>query len=585
MGNISPSCKPPRQHQQHQTKQQIEIQHLAERMPFGDSELLHLYSVYHKLLASRQQQQQVSSSFLTEWSIQCSKTTNQTERETLFQVIESQILPQDWGLRLYQTAFCTSQHDDVFVYADQSTEGTALPTTTLDSTRATDEHMERSRLEAFLEGVASSGRRGAKQTLTVLLRSCASYDQQHDSCQAHEIAKLAYRIALATAFLKATVDETLDMSDYVPSNSSNDDDSLQLDALAQSMLQRARDRRMNMQQQQYTAAATVSDSNGRTSIADDAITLDELIEWCDATAPLFASILPTFMHSIFFPDRPFPPSRTAFSFPYSLQESSLFESLKSPRLFALACFSSALSGSFFRLYSSDHDGLSFNRLQNALVGYSGPTLIVIRSIASSKSSSNSVFGAFTASQWKESKDFYGLADCFLYQLSPRTCVYRPTGSNQRFMYLNPNSRSKGYDQQAHGLGFGGTVDQPRLFLAENFDDNVAASVDLTFDNGLLLAPGEDGVGSQRTQFAIDCLEVWGVGGDEVVEQALGARNKVRAMKDEGIRRARKVDKAQFLDDFRSGAIASKAFAYRDQIDGRADQDVAERANDQKDILG
>jgi hypothetical protein len=198
-----------------------------------------------------------------------------------------------------------------------------------------------------------------------------------------------------------------------------------------------------------------------------------------------------------------------------------------------------------------------------------------------------VFGAFTASPWKESKDFYGMSDCFLYQLSPRTAVYRPTGNARNFMYCNPQARSKGYDKQAHGLGFGGTVDQPRLFLAENFDDNIAASADLTFDNGPLLPAGqEDGiVGSQRTTFAIDALEVWGVGGDEVVQQALGARDKARAIKDEGIRRARKVDKAQFLDDFRSGAIASKAFAYKDQIDGRADQDVEERNRNQRSALG
>ena len=75
---------------------------------------------------------------------------------------------------------------------------------------------------------------------------------------------------------------------------------------------------------------------------------------------------------------------------------------------------------------------------------------------------------------------------------------------------------------------------------------------------------------------IESLEVWGVGGDDVVLQALGARDRARQIKDEGIRRARKVDKAQFLDDFRSGAVYSKAFQHRQQIDGRADQDVEDR---------
>ena len=72
------------------------------------------------------------------------------------------------------------------------------------------------------------------------------------------------------------------------------------------------------------------------------------------------------------------------------------------------------------------------------------------------------------------------------------------------------------------------------------------------------------------------MEIWGVGGSEIVQQALNERRKARELREETIRRSRKVDKAQFLDDFRSGAIASKAFAYREQIDGRADEDVKDR---------
>ena len=177
-------------------------------------------------------------------------------------------------------------------------------------------------------------------------------------------------------------------------------------------------------------------------------------------------------------------------------------------------------------------------------------------------SGESIFGAFTGSPWKESKDFYGNTDCFLFQLQPKTAVYRPTGKDNKFMYCNSFARSRGYDKQAHGIGFGGTVDKPRLFLTESFDDCWAGIQDLTFENGNLLA------GKQSSNFVIDNLEVWGVGGTEVVNEALGARSRERDIRQANINKARKVDKAAFLDDFRSGLIDSKAFAHRGQIRGR-----------------
>jgi hypothetical protein len=208
------------------------------------------------------------------------------------------------------------------------------------------------------------------------------------------------------------------------------------------------------------------------------------------------------------------------------------------------------------LYTSASDGLSFNRLQNALLGYGGPTLLIIQS-------GSCIFGAFTASSWKEAKDFYGNHDCFLFQVLPTTAVYRPSGNGSNFMYCNSFARSRGYDQQAHGIGFGGSVDQPRLFLAESFDNCRASKHDLTFEKGNLL--DYDG-----SDFEIDSLEVWGVGGTEVVLEALGARSAARNVRDANIQKARKVDKAAFLDDFKSGLIESKAFAHQDQIRGRDD---------------
>lgn len=258
-----------------------------------------------------------------------------------------------------------------------------------------------------------------------------------------------------------------------------------------------------------------------------------------------------------------PQGRSTFDCPLLNDTSSI---LTPSDQFSLACLSPALSGPWFRLYTSSADGLSFNRLLKAILGYGGPTLFVIRS------TTGAVFGAYTSSAWKESKDFYGNTDCFLYQLTPATSVYLPSGNARNFMYCNPASRSRGYDQQAHGIGFGGTVDQPRLFFTEHLDDPChGGNRDLTFENGKL--------DPTDTDFFVDSLEVWGVGGVDAVRGALAARDAKRALKDEAIRRARKVDKAQFLDDFRAGTFDSKAFAHRQQVDGRADLDEALREKD------
>lgn len=149
---------------------------------------------------------------------------------------------------------------------------------------------------------------------------------------------------------------------------------------------------------------------------------------------------------------------------------------------------------------------------------------------------------------------------------PATAVYHPSGNGNNFMYCNSHARSRGYDKQAHGIGFGGTVNEPRLFISESFDHCQAASADMTFEQGRLLAHGSGG--SNGKKFDIDSLEVWGVGGTETVTEALGARAQQRDVRQAAINRARKVDKAAFLDDFQSGLLDSKAFAHRSQIQGR-----------------
>jgi TLD len=476
-----------------------------------------------------------------------------------------------------------------------------------------DEFTRKTRLCTFFEALSCSiGRRSSKEYIASLFRTIHLL-QNHSESRAGVVAstnqnprvssqifvETGYRFALALAYLQQCrerrCESSMNLEQFLPL-CDNDTCKASLHAMAKSIVEK-RHRRLNQQRADWSDAVNASsnDSESSEGVENDWIELDDVIEWIDVVAPMFPFIIPTFFQYILFPNNDaLPKSRTFFNVPImnwkteQPTNSSILSSkasFLSVRNFALACFTPALNGSYFPLYSSNADGLSFNRLQNSVLGYSGPTLFVIQC------ESGGIFGAYTATAWKESKDFYGNTDCFLYQLWPRTVLYRPTSSERNFLYCNSAARSHGYDQQAHGIGFGGTVQSPRLFLAENFDDCSASSQDLTFENGPLLPDvGTSGnlfgsisvVQRHRSLFAIECLEVWGVGGSkDVVQAALLSRESNRAQAADLINKARKVDKAQFLDDFRSGTISSKAFAHRQQVDGRADVDLDERVKDKE----
>lgn len=53
--------------------------------------------------------------------------------------------------------------------------------------------------------------------------------------------------------------------------------------------------------------------------------------------------------------------------------------------------------------------MSFNRVCHHILGYRGPTAIVVRD------TQGFVFGFYTAEAWKESNGFYGSSECFLFR--------------------------------------------------------------------------------------------------------------------------------------------------------------------------
>jgi hypothetical protein len=123
--------------------------------------------------------------------------------------------------------------------------------------------------------------------------------------------------------------------------------------------------------------------------------------------------------------------------------------LRQCHCFLLSILQMQLQGTWTRLYTSEADGLSFNRVCHHTLGYDGPTIVVMRDTR------GAVFGMFAATRWRESNSFYGEDDSFLFRytstnaylvfvgslnairLRPSFEVYRPRShSNSHFQYLN-----------------------------------------------------------------------------------------------------------------------------------------------------
>lgn len=138
---------------------------------------------------------------------------------------------------------------------------------------------------------------------------------------------------------------------------------------------------------------------------------------------------------------------------------------------------------------------------------------------------------------------------------------------------NPSKK----DDMAHGLGFGGTVRNPRLFVDVNLEECRVSSQDTSFEEGHLgFPPSNDpfstsfsGSASSSSTLHIDSLEVYAVGDEDTLKRGFEAQFHHRDIADATLRNARTVDKAAFLGDLRNGVVETKAFAHRGQVDGRA----------------
>mmetsp|Transcript_9132 Transcript_9132/g.13643 ORF Transcript_9132/g.13643 Transcript_9132/m.13643 type:complete len:209 (+) Transcript_9132:162-788(+) len=191
-----------------------------------------------------------------------------------------------------------------------------------------------------------------------------------------------------------------------------------------------------------------------------------------------------------------------------------------------------------------------------------------------KAVSGGVFGAFTTSQWRESPSFYGNSDMFLFRLEPQLKVFRPieeakqTKLSKNYMYFNSRATAKG---AVNGLGFGGTMEKPRLFISETFEGCEAGTFDYTFEPGPLLASEWD------RYFDIEDIEVWGIGTEEILSDALKQRNQQQGITASNARKAQMVDKSALLCDFSAGFMENKMFSHQAHVSQRTDINISSNA--------
>jgi len=279
-------------------------------------------------------------------------------------------------------------------------------------------------------------------------------------------------------------------------------------------------------------------------------------------------------------------------------ESLFLTSSLSPAMFCFASISAnKFGGKWYRIFDGSQDGWTFHQLEHAIIGYQGPTLLLVRASSKNNNSDDNAvvtFGAYTASKWEKNKrDFFGTSDCFLFQLAPTLCVMKSLPKmgtrGGHYMYFNNGMSTNIHsgnpskkDDLAKGLGFGGTVRHPRLFVDIHLEECRVSSQDTSFEEGHLGLPpstnngdcdpfsSSSGVASSTTStLHIDSLEVYAVGDEDTLREGFEAQYQHRDIADAALRNARTVDKAAFLGDLRNGVVESKAFAHRGQVDGRA----------------
>jgi hypothetical protein len=359
------------------------------------------------------------------------------------------------------------------------------------------------------------------------------------------------------------------------------------------------------------------------------LSLSVWIDWATTIAPQIYRVLPTFIHyAVFTAQHPFRPfSCPPLALPTLVDDddnnnksnnnktttktSALWSSPYQSVPVSLALLSPHLGGRHWnRLYSTNVDGFSFPIFQQALVGYQGPTVLLIQTML------GDVFGYYTNCPWKNtsSPQWYGGSgggggggkknetttttttrgyESFLFAIEPTLQLYGPKNDDQGgegggggfgaakkpppyYMYLynpvGPNTRrSPGV---LTGLAVGGINDStPRLHIPLDMEHCKAGIMDRVYQSGPILSSSSSTNHNSNDDinvyFDIDVLEVWAIPATKAQHEQGVMAGQLQALIRETHRiQAAQVDRKQFLEDFQSGQYINSLFTHRQAMRGR-----------------
>lgn len=410
--------------------------------------------------------------------------------------------------------------------------------------------------DRFLEAVVSlCGRRGERFLLEILFAMAQRHGPTTNSTSSstktspESLASLIYRLCCTCFRLPQVQPEYKSNQDYTPEEFDLDE-------------------RSSGSESDYDVNQ-VSTPQGwkdffRSIGGDDegtTVTRTEWKDWANHQTPIVSKVLSTLFHYYFFgPECQCKPS--AFKQPYSIGSSGslLWKSMHECVPMQLALMD--LGGPWRRIFCSDEDGLSFETFHEALTSFSGPTVILIQTMADEK------LGYYSDIPWRNSKHWFtGEGESFLFRLDPSWNVYKPQNDTlpkkHHQLLKTPIAQEK---DNLLGLAVGGVAaDHPRLHITMSLERCMACSVGAVFQSGPLLTNDQDHF------FDVDIIEIWSVRADDDQFQKGRQVGHVHA---EVIERHRQnaaiVDRTQFLEDFESGVFGNNLFSHRDQARGRTD---------------
>ncbi|XP_067942260.1 MTOR-associated protein MEAK7-like [Watersipora subatra] len=153
------------------------------------------------------------------------------------------------------------------------------------------------------------------------------------------------------------------------------------------------------------------------------------------------------------------------------------------------------------LFDSRKHGESFTTLLRRVRGQKNTVLVV-------RDTDGNVFGGFSTAPWNNNAAFQGSVDNFLFSVAPLQKIYRTTGINENYFYLNT-----GQETFPNGLGMGGQINYFALWLDCEYGQghSMAKPLSTTYHSPTL---------SKEPQFRYTDMEVWRVSNiQEDIEEA------------------------------------------------------------------